>query len=87
MFGIGIVTTAILTLLTPIAANTDYKLLIAVRVIEGLFEVRNDFERKNYDLSVFTGCHVSGRNGNFIEMGTTVRGNARFLCFSRDVIF
>lgn len=38
VFGIGIFTTAILTLLTPLAAKSGVYVLIAVRVIEGIFE-------------------------------------------------
>lgn len=37
-FGIGIGVTAVLTLLTPIAAKTDYYLLLSVRIVEGIFE-------------------------------------------------
>jgi MFS family permease len=40
IFGIGIVMTAVLTLLTPIAAYLSIWALIAVRVAEGFFEVR-----------------------------------------------
>ncbi len=39
VFGIGIVMTALLTLLTPLAARTSVYLLIALRVLEGFFEV------------------------------------------------
>jgi ACS family sodium-dependent inorganic phosphate cotransporter-like MFS transporter 5 len=35
VFGIGILVTSVFTLLTPIAAHTNFGLLIAVRVIEG----------------------------------------------------
>lgn len=38
IFGIGIGMTAILTLLTPLAAKTNVYVLIAVRIIEGVFE-------------------------------------------------
>lgn len=38
VFGIGIFTTAVLTLLTPLAAKAGVYVLIAVRVIEGIFE-------------------------------------------------
>lgn len=38
LFGIGVGATAILTLLTPMAAEMGLGALIAVRVIEGLFE-------------------------------------------------
>ena len=40
VFGIGIAMTAVLTLLTPIAAYTRVELLILVRALEGFFEVR-----------------------------------------------
>ena len=39
IFGIGIVMTSVLTLLTPIAADISVWCLVAVRVLEGLFEV------------------------------------------------
>lgn len=38
VFGIGIGTTAILTLFTPLAAKHSLELLLAVRIIEGIFE-------------------------------------------------
>ena len=39
LYGGGILLTALLTLLTPVAARTHFNLLIAVRVLEGFFEV------------------------------------------------
>ncbi len=39
VYGIGIVMTAIFTLLTPIAADISVWALVAVRALEGLFEV------------------------------------------------
>lgn len=38
VFGVGIGMTALLTLLTPIAAKTNVYVLIAIRIIEGVFE-------------------------------------------------
>lgn len=38
LFGFGVLCTSVLTLLTPIAARADYKLLIALRVLEGFGE-------------------------------------------------
>ena len=38
--GVGILATSVLTLLTPVAANLSVWALVAVRVLEGLFEVR-----------------------------------------------
>ena len=38
IFGVGILITSIFTILMPIAAKTDFRLLVAVRVIEGLGE-------------------------------------------------
>lgn len=40
VYGIGVGVTAIFTLLTPPLANVSVYLLVAVRIIEGLFEVR-----------------------------------------------
>ena len=39
MFGLGVLITAILTTLTPFAADTSVWLLVALRVLEGLSEV------------------------------------------------
>ena len=39
VFGVGVVVTSILTLFTPLAADTSVWLLVALRVLEGLFEV------------------------------------------------
>ena len=36
--GLGVLVTAVFTLLTPLAANTNLYLLYAVRIIEGLGE-------------------------------------------------
>ena len=38
IFGVGIGMTAILTLITPFAAKKNVYLLVAVRIIEGVFE-------------------------------------------------
>lgn len=39
VFGCGIVFSAVLTFLTPLAASYDFKALIALRALEGLFMV------------------------------------------------
>ena len=39
VYGVGIVMTSILTLLTPIAADISVWVLVALRVTEGIFEV------------------------------------------------
>lgn len=39
VFGIGIAVTAFLTLLTPLLTNVSVYLLLAVRIVEGIFEV------------------------------------------------
>jgi sugar phosphate permease len=39
VFGIGIMMTGVLTLLTPLAANISVWFLVAVRALEGFFEV------------------------------------------------
>lgn len=38
IFGLGILVTAVMTLLTPVAAELGYGVLITVRVFEGIFE-------------------------------------------------
>ena len=48
IFGIGIVMTAVLTLFTPLAVYWHIGALIAVRVAEGFFEVR-----ENMNSSIF----------------------------------
>lgn len=40
IYGIGILMTAVFTLLTPLAADVSIWCLVALRVLEGLFEVR-----------------------------------------------
>ena len=40
LFGLGVFCTAVLTLLTPLAANQSLYALIGLRVLEGLGEVR-----------------------------------------------
>lgn len=39
VFGVGIAATAFLTLITPFLAHTNVYLFLAVRVVEGIFEV------------------------------------------------
>jgi len=39
LFGGGVLGTAVLTLLTPLAAHTSFPLLIALRILEGVGEV------------------------------------------------
>lgn len=39
VFGVGIVMTSVFTLLTPLAADTSVWVLVAVRILEGFFEV------------------------------------------------
>ena len=41
VFGYGVLLTALLTLLTPVAARYNFMALVGVRVFEGLFLVRN----------------------------------------------
>ncbi|XP_018336577.1 sialin isoform X2 [Agrilus planipennis] len=38
VFGLGLLVTAILTLLTPLLAKLSYEVLLAVRIVEGVFE-------------------------------------------------
>lgn len=44
VFGVGIVMTSVFTLFTPLAAFSNIGFLIAVRVLEGFFEVRTEVE-------------------------------------------
>lgn len=40
VFGAGIAVTSVLTLLTPLAANSGVNTLLFVRLVEGIFEVK-----------------------------------------------
>lgn len=40
VYGIGIAATAFFTLITPVLAHSSVYLLLTVRIIEGVFEVR-----------------------------------------------
>ena len=40
VFGMGVVMTSVLTLLTPLAADFSVWMLVAIRVLEGMFEVQ-----------------------------------------------
>ena len=42
VFGVGVLMTALLTLLTPAAAGISVWALVALRVAEGFFEVMQD---------------------------------------------
>lgn len=48
LYGLGILTTAVLTLLTPLIANIGLAPLVAVRILEGIFEV--PFKKNHSDL-------------------------------------
>lgn len=71
VFGVGIGMTALLTLVTPIAAKTNVYLLIAVRIIEGVFEgvtfpcVRNHKQRS---------CSQNSADGFFLLFRFTLFG-------------
>lgn len=54
VFGIGVVMTAVLTLLTPLAANLNVWVLVAVRAMEGFFEVRESGELQYGFLTVLS---------------------------------
>jgi ACS family sodium-dependent inorganic phosphate cotransporter len=42
LYGLGILTTAVLTLLTPLIADFGLVPLVAIRILEGIFEVCNN---------------------------------------------
>lgn len=50
LFGLGILSTAVFTLLTPVAARTSVAVLVALRILIGLCEVCNAFDQR------FCGC-------------------------------
>ena len=45
LMGVGVLVTAVFTLLTPLAANTNIYLLYVVRIIEGLGEGETYIDR------------------------------------------
>ena len=51
LFGLGILSTAVLTLLTPVAARTGVAFLVALRILIGLCEVCNAFDHKGFTCS------------------------------------
>jgi MFS transporter, ACS family, solute carrier family 17 (sodium-dependent inorganic phosphate cotransporter), other len=65
LFGIGVGVTAVLTLFTPLAANWSLYALIAVRIVEGLFEVKfewfysNEFTLIQFNLNTLQGVTYS----------------------------
>lgn len=46
VFGVGVVMTAVLTILTPLAADISVWALVALRAMEGFFEVKVNLKRK-----------------------------------------
>ena len=46
VFGVGIMMTGVLTLLTPLAASVNVWFLVVVRALEGFFEVRETTQTK-----------------------------------------
>lgn len=82
LFGIGVGATAVLTLVTPPAANLSLYALIAVRVIEGLFEVMRAVAGKRFQVIQLL---ISGRDvlefvRNVVAMGAAVRALADGCC-------
>lgn len=53
VYGVGVLITAIFTLLTPIAARINFPLFIVVRVLEGMGEVSN-FKQTTFNKKLFT---------------------------------
>ena len=82
VFGIGIVMTAVLTLLTPLAAQVSVWALVVLRVLEGMFEVLYIYIHHNVNAvhtAIITlipfrnqnvGCHLSSCSCSLGEMGT-----------------
>ena len=52
VFGIGIFSTALLSIVTPIAAKTSVNLLIVIRAVAGLFEVNTRLYCKGLALEI-----------------------------------
>ena len=61
--------TAALSLLTPIAARVHFGALIALRVLEGFFEVRCKALRQCFLHNL--GCNVSSNACNVGQMGSS----------------
>ena len=53
VFGIGILTTSLLTIITPFAARQSVYLLVAVRIVEGIGEVNILFLSLSVLISIF----------------------------------
>jgi len=76
VFGVGIAMTALLTLVTPLAAYTRVELFIFLRALEGFFEVSTDISqtiaRRDKQLSVV----IAGWNQSCVCLhSNSVKGN------------
>lgn len=74
VFGIGIAITSILTIITPFVAETNVYLFLALRIIEGVFEVKikkSDYEL-NFLMQFFSGCDIPVYSCSLVQMGTTI---------------
>lgn len=63
-----------LTLVTPLAANQSFYSLIAVRVVEGLFEVNTLrlIIQSNHEANAFSGRHIFEFVRDVEQVGATV---------------
>ena len=74
--GVGVLAPSVLTLFTPVAANLSVWALVAVRVLEGLFEVREVhvyIRTVCYMHANISGIHVPSDAVNVGEMGPSPR--------------
>ena len=69
--GVGVLLTAVFTLLTPLAANTNLGLLYTVRIIEGLGEGLFGRSSSCLDCPHHSKCHLSCYIRNDCPLGRT----------------
>jgi ACS family sodium-dependent inorganic phosphate cotransporter-like MFS transporter 5 len=61
LFGFGVFTTAVLTLLTPIAARADKYLFVVLRILEGIGEVSIAYNKCRFTLCDFAWLNAMNR--------------------------
>lgn len=67
VFGLGILVTTVLTLVTPVAARTNVWLMVAVRIVEGIGEVRQTRQTASSLPWLFAFLEQSSENTEFVE--------------------
>ena len=66
MYCVGVAVTSLLTLVTPPIANASYYALLAIRIIEGLFEVSTYYLKlRDQNFQMYVGCSKTKVNFYF----------------------